>query len=68
MIWRDQLLIGSLLLDTLHLFEETCEARTPQNGQGVGVGHVWDTRTGTTQLLACPVGVHSKKMFFFFFY
>ena len=41
------------------------EAWTPQNGQGVGVGHVSDTGTGTTQLPACPIGVHSKKIVFF---
>ena len=35
------------------------------NGQGVGVGHVSDTETGTTQLPACPIGVHSKKIVFF---
>jgi hypothetical protein len=64
LIGQGQLLIGNLLLDTLHLLEETCEAWTPQNGQGVGVGHVSDTGTGMTQLPACPVGVHSKKMFF----
>ena len=64
LIGQGQLLIRNLLLDTLHLLEETYEAWTPQNGQGVDVGHVSDTGTRTTQLLACPIGVHSKKMFF----
>ena len=65
LIGQGQLLIRNLLLDTLHLLEETYEAWTPQNGQGVDVGHVSDTGTRTTQLLACPVGVHSKKNVFF---